>query len=92
MEQIELIRHAVSTLDALAVPYALVGSWGSGLYGEPRFTSVKDTANYALALAGMVGITSLSALAGLTVDQLVQLGVRRSAARTIWSYVRRRSQ
>ncbi len=25
MEQIELIRHAVSTLDALAVPYALVG-------------------------------------------------------------------
>jgi hypothetical protein len=36
MEQIELIRHAVRTLDALAVPYALVGSWGSGLYGEPR--------------------------------------------------------
>ena len=23
---------------ALAVPYALVGSWGSGVYGEPRFT------------------------------------------------------
>jgi hypothetical protein len=38
MEQIELIRHAVQTLDTLAVPYALVGSWGSGIYGEPRFT------------------------------------------------------
>jgi hypothetical protein len=38
MEQIELIRHAVQTLDTLAIPYALVGSWGSGIYGEPRFT------------------------------------------------------
>jgi hypothetical protein len=38
MEQIELIRHAALTLDRLAVPYALVGSWGSGVYGEPRFT------------------------------------------------------
>ena len=38
MEQIELIRHAVQTLDTLVVPYALVGSWGSGIYGEPRFT------------------------------------------------------
>ena len=34
MEQIELIRHAVGTLDALAVPYALVGSWGSSLYAN----------------------------------------------------------
>jgi hypothetical protein len=42
MEQIELIRHAVRTLDALAVPYVLVGSWGSGLYGEPRFTRDVD--------------------------------------------------
>ncbi len=38
MEQIELIRHAALALDRLAVPYALVGSWGSGIYGEPRFT------------------------------------------------------
>jgi hypothetical protein len=38
MEQIELIRHAAQTLGALAIPYALVGSWGSGIYGEPRFT------------------------------------------------------
>ena len=42
MEQIELIRHAARTLDALAVPYALVGSWGSGVYGEPRFTRDVD--------------------------------------------------
>ncbi len=42
MEQIELIRHVVRTLDTLAVPYALVGSWGSGLYGEPRFTRDVD--------------------------------------------------
>jgi len=42
MEQIELIRYSVQTLDALAVPYALVGSWGSGIYGEPRFTRDVD--------------------------------------------------
>lgn len=40
----------------------------------------------------LAGITNFSALAALTVDQLVQLGVRRNAARTIWTYVRRRSQ
>ena len=38
MEQIELIRDAVGTLDGLAFPYARVGSWGSGLNGEPHFT------------------------------------------------------
>ncbi len=38
MDQIELIRHAARTLESLAIPYALVGSWGSGIYGEPRFT------------------------------------------------------
>jgi hypothetical protein len=38
MEQIELIRHAVQTLETMAIPYALVGSWGSGIFGEPRFT------------------------------------------------------
>jgi Nucleotidyl transferase AbiEii toxin, Type IV TA system len=38
MEQIELIRLATQTLDTLAIPYAVVGSWGSGIYGEPRFT------------------------------------------------------
>jgi hypothetical protein len=38
------------------------------------------------------GVTSFSVLAALSVDQLVQLGIRRNAARLIWSYVRRRSQ
>jgi len=42
MEQFELIRFTVQTLDALAIPYALVGSWGSGIYGEPRFTRDVD--------------------------------------------------
>lgn len=44
MEQIELIRYVVQALDALAIPYALVGSWGSGVYGEPRFTRDFDMA------------------------------------------------
>lgn len=39
-----------------------------------------------------VGITTFFTLASLSVDQLVELGVRRNAARAIWSYVRRRAQ
>jgi len=38
MEQTELIQHIALSLDRLVVSYALVGSWGSGIYGEPRFT------------------------------------------------------
>ena len=38
MEQLELVRYAIETLEGLSIPYALVGSWGTGLYGEPRFT------------------------------------------------------
>jgi helicase len=40
----------------------------------------------------MAGITSFSALTSLTIDQLVQLGVRRKAARMIRCYLLRRSQ
>ena len=42
MEQIELIRQTVEVLHSLVVPYALVGSWGSGIHGEPRFTRDVD--------------------------------------------------
>ena len=42
MEQIELIQYATQTLEKLEVSYALVGSWGSGVYGEPRFTRDVD--------------------------------------------------
>ena len=38
MEQFELLRYAIAALERLSIPYALVGSWGSGIYGEPRFT------------------------------------------------------
>jgi hypothetical protein len=38
VEQIELLRYAVETLERLSITYAIVGSWGSGIYGEPRFT------------------------------------------------------
>jgi len=38
MEQFDLLRYTVETLERLSIPYALVGSWGSGIYGEPRFT------------------------------------------------------
>jgi hypothetical protein len=38
MEQIELLRLTLSALERLEIPYALVGSYGSSIFGEPRFT------------------------------------------------------
>ena len=38
MEQFEFLRYAIAILERLKIPYALVGSWESGIYGEPRFT------------------------------------------------------
>jgi hypothetical protein len=42
MDQLELLRHAAETHESLRVAYAIVGSWGSGIYGEPRFTGDID--------------------------------------------------
>ena len=42
MEQTDLLRYAIETLEQLDVAYALVGSFASGAYGEPRFTQDID--------------------------------------------------
>lgn len=42
MEQADLLRHTVSALEGLNVPYMLVGSFASTVYGEPRFTQDID--------------------------------------------------
>jgi predicted nucleotidyltransferase len=38
MEQIDLLRYALNVLERLGIPYALVGSFGSSAFGEPRST------------------------------------------------------
>jgi hypothetical protein len=38
MEQIELLRFALDALDRLQISYALVGSFASTIWGEPRMT------------------------------------------------------
>jgi hypothetical protein len=38
MEQIELLRFTIHALESLEIPYALVGSYGTSVFGEPRFT------------------------------------------------------
>jgi hypothetical protein len=38
MDQDELLKFAIDLLEGLPVPYAIVGSWGSSVYGEARFT------------------------------------------------------
>jgi predicted nucleotidyltransferase len=38
MKQSEVLHFAVEVLERLEIPYALVGSFASGAYGEPRFT------------------------------------------------------
>ncbi len=42
MEQIDLLRYAIETLEQMLLPYALVGSFASSTYGEPRFTQDID--------------------------------------------------
>lgn len=42
MEQAELLRYVVSTLEGLDIPYAIVGSMASSAYGEPRLTQDVD--------------------------------------------------
>jgi hypothetical protein len=42
MEQLDLLRHAVETLERLGVPYLVVGSIASIAYGEARFTQDID--------------------------------------------------
>ena len=44
MRQIELLGFVVSVLDRLGVPYAIVGSYASGTWGEPRMTRDIDIA------------------------------------------------
>jgi hypothetical protein len=42
VEQTDLLRHTIETLERLAIPYMLVGSFASTAYGEPRFTQDID--------------------------------------------------
>ena len=42
MEQGELLRRTIRSLDRLSIPYMLVGSLASSLYGEPRYTADID--------------------------------------------------
>jgi len=38
VRQIELLQYVIAALDRLGISYAIVGSFGSGAWGEPRMT------------------------------------------------------
>ena len=42
MEQSDLLRTVIAALDRLAIPYMVVGSMASFVFGEPRFTQDVD--------------------------------------------------
>jgi hypothetical protein len=42
VEQSDLLRLAIDTLEELRIPYAIVGSFASGAWGESRFTQDID--------------------------------------------------
>ena len=42
MEQDELLQYAVRAFERIKIPYALVGSFASGIWGETRFTQDID--------------------------------------------------
>jgi hypothetical protein len=43
MEQSELLRYVAIRLESLGIPYMLVGSFGSGIHGEPRQTNASTS-------------------------------------------------
>jgi hypothetical protein len=42
VEQTDLLKRAVEILDQLSIPYAIVGAFASGVWGESRFTQDID--------------------------------------------------
>jgi hypothetical protein len=42
VEQPELLKYTIQALEQLAIPYAIVGSFASGVWGETRFTQDID--------------------------------------------------
>jgi hypothetical protein len=42
VDQAELLRYTVLVLERVGIPYAIVGSFASGIWGEPRFTQDID--------------------------------------------------
>jgi hypothetical protein len=42
VEQTDLLRYAIDALERLGIPYAIVGSFASGVWGESRFTQDID--------------------------------------------------
>jgi len=42
VDQVELLLYAVRTFEQIKIPYALVGSFASGIWGETRFTQDID--------------------------------------------------
>lgn len=42
MDQAEFLRYTILVLDRVGIPYAIVGSFASGIWGEPRFTQHID--------------------------------------------------
>lgn len=38
MKQTEFLQRGIESLEGLAIPYAIVGSWASGFWGMPRMT------------------------------------------------------
>ena len=52
MEQRDMLRQLLVVLDQLGVPYMLVGSIASAVYGEPRMTKDIDV------VADLLGLTA----------------------------------
>jgi hypothetical protein len=42
VDQPELLKFTIQTLERLKIPYAIVGSFASGVWGESRFTQDID--------------------------------------------------
>jgi len=72
-EQSDVLRHVIEVLERCEIDYMLVGSWASGLYGEPRFTQDID---FVVALPGDAAIDL-----GVAVGRRASIVVPRASTR-----------
>lgn len=81
MEQPELVRKVVEELESLGLPYMLVGSLASGVYGEPRFTQDIDVV-VALHLSEVDSFCDAFRTARSVVNRDLSFGTRHRVTRT----------
>jgi hypothetical protein len=83
VDQAELLKRAVAFLESQEIPYLLVGSLASGVYGEPRLT-------YEIDIEHIRDIVAMFDSSGERIDkEYLQIWIDELALADEWKHVAR---